>query len=169
LGNYAFVYDGVVFHGHGGDGDGYLAHFAYSRDAGQGYFVVINAFNHAALRAMRESIQDYIVREIQRPIARQQIKLTSEQLAALSGDYRAVTRRFEWTDADDVENDRLRVFTRNGQLFTRFNDGRARILVPVTPTLFRRADEPVATIAFVEHSGERYVQGDFGNYVLVRD
>ncbi|GAG07127.1 unnamed protein product, partial [marine sediment metagenome] len=34
---------------HGGDADGYLAHFAYSHESGRGYFVVINAFNHRIL------------------------------------------------------------------------------------------------------------------------
>ena len=44
LGNYQWFRDGYLFHGHGGDGDGYLAHYGYNRDKNLAYFVVINAF-----------------------------------------------------------------------------------------------------------------------------
>ena len=57
LGNYAWLADGFLFHGHGGDADGYLSRFAYSHELGKGYFLVINAFNGAALRAMRRLVE----------------------------------------------------------------------------------------------------------------
>ncbi|MDZ7768792.1 MAG: hypothetical protein U5K38_06830 [Woeseiaceae bacterium] len=35
----SFLHDGHVFHGHGGDADGYLSRFAYQKQAGLAYFV----------------------------------------------------------------------------------------------------------------------------------
>ena len=57
LGIYSWFSNVVLFHGHGDDGDGYLAHFGYSPRTARGYFVVINAFTHVPLRKMRKAIE----------------------------------------------------------------------------------------------------------------
>ena len=44
LGNYHSIHAGFVFHGHGGDADGYLSNYGYNLDTGLVYFIVINAF-----------------------------------------------------------------------------------------------------------------------------
>ena len=46
LGNYQWLSNGVLFYGHGGDADGYLARYGYTRELNQGYFLVINAYNN---------------------------------------------------------------------------------------------------------------------------
>jgi len=60
LGVYAHYRRGLLFHGHGGDGDGYHSYFAYNRDAGLGYFVVINVDRRGALRRMTALIETWI-------------------------------------------------------------------------------------------------------------
>ena len=102
------------------------------------------------------------------PQPRQRAETSAAQLARLAGEYRAVTWRFSWTPATWVENDRLKVTLREGKIYTEFSGGRPRELIPVTGTHFRRADEPIATSAFIEHDGNMYLQGDFGNYQRVR-
>jgi CubicO group peptidase (beta-lactamase class C family) len=164
LGNYAYVHKGLVFHGHGGDADGYLSHYGYNRDTGLGYFLVINAFKKQALRAMRRSVQDYIVAGAHPPKPPPRASVAADRLAALTGRYRAVTWRFPWTDAERIEEDEVRVGLRDGTLYLEPRDARAEALVPVTPRHFRQADEPVATLAFIEHEGGLYLQGDLGNY-----
>ncbi len=50
LGNYQSMRNGWVFHGHGGDADGYLARIGYNRELGLAYFAVINTFKSKALK-----------------------------------------------------------------------------------------------------------------------
>lgn len=61
LGNYAWLRDGVLFHGRGGDAGGHLSRFGYSHELGRGYFLVINAFNGAALRAMQAIVERALI------------------------------------------------------------------------------------------------------------
>jgi len=156
------LHNGFRWYGHGGDGDGYLSHFAYNRQANAGYFLVINAFKHGALRAMKQSVQDYLTQGLSppRPPA---ADVAIELLRPLTGTYVAVTRRFAWLDPLGMEQDRLRVVLEDGSLYTRRSGGR-RLLIPVSARLFRREGQPLATIAFAAHQGELYLQADFGNY-----
>lgn len=161
FGNYQWYRDGVLFHGHGGDGDGYLAHFGYTRDTGLGYFVVINAFKHAALRDARAVLEKFIVARAQRNSSATIKVLSHAQLARLSGDYEAATARFTRPGQTPAT---LRVSLRGDRLYTVFPERRARELVPVNEWLFRRADQPAASIAFIEVGDELYLQGDLGNF-----
>ncbi len=97
LGNYPWLRDGVLFHGHGGDADGYLARFAYSHELGRGYFLVINAFNGRALGAMRRIIENELIGDHQARPAPPTVSLDPETYNWLEGRYRAQTRRFGWS------------------------------------------------------------------------
>ena len=163
LGNYQFLRDGILFHGHGGDGDGYLAHYAYNRDTGRGYFVVINAFKHDALRAIRAPIEKYIIQKLERPKS-PRVTLSEQSLRRYTGTYREVTWRFPWHDKKDV----IHILFEQDSLYLRFQSGKRRVLIPVNEHHFRFQDETLATMAFVEgDAGELYLQGDVGNFVRV--
>jgi hypothetical protein len=157
------LHKGFRWYGHGGDGDGYLSHFAYNREANGGYFLVINAFKHAALRAMKETVQDHLTQGLSspRPPASD---VAVELLRPLTGTYVAVTRRFAWLDPVRMQQDRLRVVVEDGGLYTRRSDGGRRLLIPVSAQLFRREGQSLATIAFAAQEGELYLQAGFGNY-----
>jgi len=163
LGNYQSVHDGFLFHGHGGDGDGYLAHYAYNRDTNLGYFVVMNAFNQDAIDAIRNRIESFIVAGHQ-PTPTKTVLVPAITLKELTGTYQAVTHRFHWDQPERVARDRIEVLLIGDTLYTRTPGGKRRQLIPVTARLFRRSGDPVATIAFIENDGDLYLQGDFGNY-----
>ena len=153
---------GFVWYGHGGDGDGYLSRFDYSRDADAGYFLTINAFNNEALRVMQERVQDYLIHDLtvaQPPRA----NIDMDTLRPLTGTYVAITRRFPWQTQAQLDTDRVKVVLEDGALFTRTTNGR-RLLIPVDTHRFRRESQPVATIAIIEHDDKLYLQADFGNY-----
>ncbi|TQV84691.1 beta-lactamase family protein [Exilibacterium tricleocarpae] len=160
LGVYQWLHNGFRFHGHGGDGDGYLAHFGYNRDSGLGYFVVVTVFNHRPLREIRTKIEDHIVRNLPAPV--KPIAADSAvPLKRYEGSYHPVTYRFgERPERDE----KLKVFLRDGKLHTRINKRRSRPLIAVNGGHFRRPGDTVATMAFVEAQGEMYLQADFGNY-----
>ncbi len=153
---------GFLWYGHGGDGDGYLSHFGYNRQAQVGYFVTINAFKHDALRAMKTRVQDELMRGQTAPQA-PVTPIGPETLAALTGTYVAVTRRFQWQGPATLDDDRLQLVLEDGALYTRSTNGR-RQLIPAGAGLFRREGEPLATIAIAEQDGDLYLQADFGNY-----
>ena len=158
-GNYQWVHDGFVFHGHGGDADGYLSRFAYNRDAGLGYFLVINAFKGSTLRRLRDEIEDFIVYGL-KPRFQAGVPQPSEQLRQLTGRYQTATRRFA-----GKADQHLEISYEQNRLYMRRN-GRRQHLIPLSAWHFRRVFEPVATTAFIHgFDGRLYLQGPFGNYV----
>lgn len=161
LGNYHYVHDGRILHGHGGDADGFLAHFAYSNETKRGFLLVINAFKKNALRAMRKPIEDYVVAGT--PATEPpEVTLSADLLNDYAGVYLPATQRFGWLPADK----KCLVISHNGErLYTRFGERSPRALIAVTDTHFRRPGQPVATAAFVyDEEGVLYLQGDMGNY-----
>jgi len=163
LGNYQHVHKGFLFHGHGGDGDGYLAHYAYNRYTNLGYFVVINAFKHDALNTIRDKIEDYIIADSKPPGAKT-VSVPIADLKELTGTYQAVTYRFPGMSKAQVKRDQVRVILIDDILYSRTSEGKRTQLIPVTAKLFRRVNDPVATIAFISYGNEMYLQGETGNY-----
>jgi CubicO group peptidase (beta-lactamase class C family) len=152
---------GVLFFGHGGDGDGYLTHFGYNRESGLGYFVVINAFKHDALRAIRAEIERFIVRNLPRAPPAPVARLPTETLQRYLGDYELAAWRFPWTTADQAKQAGMRVVLIDGLLYTQWANGQRSALVPVNEHHFRREDEPAATCAFVlDEDGTLYFEED---------
>jgi hypothetical protein len=156
------LHQGFIWYGHGGDGDGYLSRFAYNRAADAGYFLTINAFKHAALQAMRDRVQAYLIQGLVAPQATP-AGVDPATLEGLTGTYVAVTRRFDWEDPASLDMDRVQVVLEDGALYTRSANGQ-RLLIPVDAQRFRRAWEPVATVVIAEQDGAVYLQGEFGNY-----
>jgi CubicO group peptidase (beta-lactamase class C family) len=154
--------NGFRWYGHGGDGDGYLSYFGYNREADAGFFLTINAFKHDALDAMQTRVQEHLTRGLAapRPTASH---IAPDTLGQLTGTYVAVTRRFDWQDPAELEQDRLQVVLEHGALYTLSATGR-RPLIPVGEQLFRREEQPLATIAIAAQDGELYLQAEFGNY-----
>ncbi|MBI2992708.1 MAG: serine hydrolase [Gammaproteobacteria bacterium] len=161
LGNYTWLRRGVLFHGHGGDGDGFLARLGYSREQAMGYIVVINVFRSADLNRIRHLIEDFIAAESSaRPPP--PYSIAPERLDALAGSYEPVTWRFDGESAASrrgllIEVDGAELKTRRG--------GAIRRLIPVNDNHFRYARDSVSTSAFIDYEGRLYFQDENGNYV----
>ena len=153
---------GHTIYGHGGDADGYLAQFRYSRESGRGYFVVITAFNNEAIEAMQEPLDDWLVEGLPQDEAPPAVTLSAAKLRALAGDYQPATSRF-----GGDRSERLRVRVKDGQLSTA-EPGEAPTALFVVDTKsekFRRPWETVATTIFVhETDGSVILQGALGNW-----
>lgn len=163
LGVYSWLVHGQRFFGHGGDGDGYLAHFGYCRSANRAYFIVINAFKHAPLRNMREAIEAFIVRDQIKPAA-PPAGITD---ARIKGRYIAATSRFG--RAQDESPNTLEVFAQDGQWYTRQAGAKPQALLAVTPGQYRRQHDSVATIAIVPDArGRLTFHGERQSFVQTR-
>jgi CubicO group peptidase (beta-lactamase class C family) len=163
LGVYTSLHKKYVLFGHGGDADGYLAQFSYSRDSGKGYFVVINAFNHAPLNAMEDKLNDFLVAGLPEPLMPDIPDVDPEILERYVGKYRPASVRFP---RDGWQDKSLQVKLDGDRLLTRENGRRWRRLVPVNEQQFRRGNEPVATAAFIAAGdGSMVLQGRMGNWI----
>lgn len=164
LGNYTWLRHGHLFHGHGGDGDGYLARYGYNREANKAYFVVINVFRHRDITAMRHLLEDYIVQSLE-PVEKPAVNSTPEQRRRFAGRYRQVTQRFRFESVEyiKIHDDGESLYLDRGA------DNRRR-LVPVNRNHFRFEEESTATMAFVTgESDDLFLQGGFGNYKKTND
>ncbi len=158
LGNYAWTRSGHVLRGHGGDADGYLAHFGYNTQSKRGYFIVINAFQGATLRQMRQLVESWVVEPLSKPA--QPVSSLDPKAQQWVGRYQTVTSRFgSGVSSATVTADADGLWLQRGQ--------RRQRLLAVAPGLYRRRHEPLATIAFAEHAGERYLQTSNHNYRLL--
>jgi len=166
LGIYQWYRDGVRFFGHGGDGDGYLAHFAYEPQSGLGYFVAINAFRPAALRAIRRPIERALAAQARRAPAAPTPVLTAAELDACTGRYELAAWRFPWMREEERAAQAIEIVREGDRLFTVSHTGERNALIPVSAQHFRREDEPDATSAFVTDEGRLYFQED-ESYVRV--
>jgi CubicO group peptidase (beta-lactamase class C family) len=163
LGVYTSLHKKHVLFGHGGDADGYLAQFSYSRDSGKGYFVVINAFNHAPLNELKSLLNDYLVADLPKPVMPAIAQIDLEVLSRYTGQYRPASTRFP---RDGWQDRALQVKLDGDRLLTRENGGRWRRLVPVNGQHFRRSNESVATAAFIVlEDGKTVLQGRMGNWI----
>ena len=166
LGNDQSLHRGFVLHGQDGAAGGHLSRYAYSHALGLGYLVVINGRQPAALAELRLRIEDYLVEgktALQPAVA----DVDNAQLQRLSGRYRALTWRFPAAESE-LQRDHIEVSLSDGGLLLRTAQGEQHPLLPVSARLFRRADQPLATSAFVEYGDDVYLLGEFGNYLRVR-
>jgi CubicO group peptidase (beta-lactamase class C family) len=157
LGLYQYSRGSVPLIGHGGDADGYLAHIGFSPSSKKGYIVVINAFNHKAMRRIRQLIEESLLTRDMRRGPPPVYAMSRSEVNDVLGQYTEATYRFR-------SQGPLEIFEKEDLLFTRLGS-RISQLIPVSSIHFRRKNEPVATIAVIREIGMTYFQSDDGNYV----
>jgi len=163
FGNYQWQTNGYSFFGHGGDADGYLSRFGYNKETGLAYFVMINAFQHRALKQIRNLIENEILKDLPKPDYPLRIKLSDQTLAKYTGKYIQVTSRFK--KPSDSHSLAFEIINLNGELIIQHLNGFKQSIFAVNKAHFRYEDESVATIAFIDHAGKTYFQSDIGNFV----
>jgi CubicO group peptidase (beta-lactamase class C family) len=163
LGVYTSTHNGHLLYGHGGDADGYLAHFKYSRESGKAYLLVINAFNHAPLKDMQKHLDNYLVTGLSKPEFPPAPDLDEALLSCYTGTYRLASVRFP---KPGWEKKTMTVRLQDDQLQTSQKTGFWKQLIAVNEKHFRRRNEPVATAAFIPlEDGRMVLQLSNGNYI----
>lgn len=141
LGNYQWIRNGVLFHGHGGDADGYLSRLAYTRTNNRGYFLVITAFQRKTLRTMERRIENFLIEGIDAAPEPPIVKLDEKEIARRVGVYAQTTWRFPGSSRTT-----MRIFAEDGELYTELAGQKAKPLLALGDTFFRRSYENQATI-----------------------
>jgi CubicO group peptidase (beta-lactamase class C family) len=155
LGIRSELFRGHRIYQHGGDADGYLAHFGYNKNSKRGYFIVINAFKHHILREFKIPLNQWLIENLTTPQPPLVAKVSEQHLKTLVGSYQKKTYRFSPSQQATIE-----IKLDNNQLYKRDGDHAQWLaLIPVSKWLFRYAGEPEATLAFVQtHNGDFHMQ-----------
>ncbi|MEO0424659.1 MAG: serine hydrolase domain-containing protein [Pseudomonadota bacterium] len=96
LGNYASFYDDVEYRGHDGGIDGFISTYAYRKDAGVGFAMMINSPDGETFRAVRKLLTSYL--NTQYPsTAAAPTPTDATNLERFAGYYRPFTPRNEFT------------------------------------------------------------------------
>ncbi len=155
-GIYSRVRRGWVWHGHGGDADGYRSRYGVLRGEHVGYAVVINTDNPKALRRMEQLIESELVRGLAKPASVTTVKV--EELDGLTGTYRTLVSRFGANPSAEVGVE----VAKDSLVFLK---GQRRVMLrPMGDNRFSRPEDPLATVAFVEEQGEMYLVGELGSF-----
>lgn len=162
LGIRASVKNGHVIHGHGGDADGYLTRFSYSKESGRGFFAVITQFDHQPLRQIRSLLENWLVEGLPDITPPEAVSLAGEKRESLLGTYQRASTRFA---QPGWRNQALTVSLRNDKLGYQRQGRRWRELIPVDTGHFRHRTDPVATTALLCDRQACYLQGTMGNWV----
>lgn len=167
LGNYWWLRQGIVFHGHGGDADGYLSRMGYTRANDSGYFLVITAFQSATLRAMQAAVERYLVQGLTAENAPPVYLLNAARRQQILGLYRRASWRFP-ARREEARREALEIMVIDGQLYTQADGRERQRLLPVSDSLFRRQRDNRATV-FVgsDADGEIYFQEDSDNFAKI--
>jgi hypothetical protein len=145
LGIRSELFRGHRIYQHGGDADGYLAHFGYNKNSKRGYFIVINAFKHSILRQFKCPLNQCLIKNLATPQPPQVAQVSEQHLKALVGSYQTTTYRFFASQQPTIE-----MKLENNKLYRRTsNFDQWSELIPVSAWLFRYAGESEATIAFM--------------------
>jgi CubicO group peptidase (beta-lactamase class C family) len=148
LSNYTTLRNGFIFHGHNGGIDGFSSSYAYLPEAERGFFYSVNQPNSLAIRRINALIADFITRDITPPDPTPIVEKSESELAAFAGTYEANAPRIELIAG--VE--RLifsTVRAEEGKLVLKPLLGDEIELLPVGDSQFRRANDAIASFAFV--------------------
>ena len=155
LGIRSELFQGHRIYQHGGDADGYLAHFGYNKDSKRGYFIVINAYKHNILREFKNPLNQWLIENLATPQSPHVAKVSERHLKTLVGTYQKTTYRFS-----PSQQATIKIKFENNKLYRRTKSCDQWLeLIPVSTWLFRYAGEREATLVFMQtDNGDLHMQ-----------
>ena len=166
-GVYGWVRGGRLFHGHGGDADGYRSRYGLMLEQGRGYLLVINQDDPRTLGSMVRLVEEALIDDLPAPTSLSPVPVTGAQLDALSGDYYPANARFDPGDWQSGNRATVPV-RRSGQTLLVERSGRTIRLYPAGGGRFFRKNDPAVTAVFVrDDAGSLHLQGELGNFVRI--
>ena len=161
LGVRSSLYKGHKIFSHNGDADGYLARYAYNKEAKRAYFVVINAFDATALRAFSSYLDNWLITRLKASTASVRTDSDLPAKHSILGRYCAATQRFPWS-----KKDQLSVYIKNDRMYRSFAGAvKGRQIMQTGDDTFTYANENFEGMVFVPgYKGQDFFIGPFGSY-----
>lgn len=164
FGLYSYYRNGVLFYGHGGDADGYLARFGYSRSLGQGYFLAINIFDYDALNRVQRIIEGFLTQAVKQA-STPEARISRHMVKPLLGYYSKTTRRFPWQERPKRNQHTLQITWQQGQLYKQIGSQPRLRLRPLGKYTFADGNEPGASSVFAYYNNRWYYLCEQGNFI----
>ena len=149
LGNYTTIEDGFVYHGHNGGVEGGLTEMAYLPDHGLGYIFMINSSNGTVFDGISKLIRGYMTRDLKKPPVPAPAALKTDIVRPFLGYVEPTTPRQEILRFLTRILGVSRISLDKGKLVVGPLLGKLQTFVPVSDLLFRRENEPLATLALI--------------------
>lgn len=166
-GVYGWVHGGHLFHGHGGDADGYRSRYGLLKEEKRGYLLVLNVDNARLLTRMRRLLEDALTADLPSRSPAAQIPVTDVELDAFTGEYYPTSVRFQQDGWQSGELETVHV-RRLGELLVFERSGATTRLYPAGQGRFFRDGDPAISVVFVRDDGASlYLQGELGNFARI--
>jgi CubicO group peptidase (beta-lactamase class C family) len=165
-GMYTRIAQGLVWHTHGGDADGYRSRYAVLPEHQAGYAILINTDNPFALRKLEAILERYIIRAVQLPTLP---PFPGKPLqTSADGEYYPVGTRFDVAAWRNCKMPRLSITASKGGLtLARGQD--ITQLKHLGANQFAGDNEPAVTAVITRDAfGSVYFLGEYGNFVRLR-
>ena len=162
------IYRGHRLFGHGGDGDGYLAQFSYSKESGRGYFFVMNAFRHDIDRRFSRDLDNWLIEDLETvSYPKKHYALSEKQLKAITGEYQISTSRFIRKNRKSSAEKLIRLNNHFLQICNKTQTVCEK-LEPHSANLFYSAGDVLpSTVIIKADDGNTYMQHGNTNYRLL--
>lgn len=165
LGNSASVENGLVYHGHGGAIDGFVAAYGYLPESNRGFVVMLNSQDGDTQGQILDLIRSYQTRSLTPPKPPSVSDVPADTLAQHTGYYVSFTPRNEIVHFVERLLGIVQVDTTARGLSVNPALGPEDTLLPVDAQRFRGSSDPVATAVFAQNQNGRRVLSGNGDIV----
>ncbi len=162
LGNFTTAFKGHLFHGHSGGITGFVAHYGYQPEYQAAFAFSLNAPNGEAFQAIHDEICRFLTRDAESRYPPEH-RLAAELGSEIAGVYSPFTVRQELGRFLMPLFGYVRVTSRDGRLYASpLLGGDDTAIYAVTDSLFRGAEDPIASMSLHREDGTLLIQAASG-------
>jgi len=156
--------EGAKWYGHGGAVPGFITEYAYNLDHGLGFVVMQNSFDLSFYDDIFSIVWDYMDSLVKPSAPPQTVSLTTNQLNAYCGYYEPRNPRMKIMGFIEILTGGLSVFCENDKFYMKGFMDTKQPYIPVAGNLFRRPQDPEATVVFTINSDGRMILATRDSY-----
>jgi CubicO group peptidase (beta-lactamase class C family) len=153
LSNYGIIEKGFVYRGHNGGVEGGLTELSYLPEQGLGYVFMINSGNGGAFVNISHLIRNFITKDLKAPAPLPVVQAEPARVEPFTGFVEPQNPRVQMFYFLERILGIMRVWFGDNKLHVKPLFGAGAVYVPVSGHLFRKADDPIPTLALIGGHG----------------
>jgi CubicO group peptidase (beta-lactamase class C family) len=154
---------GLKWYGHGGLVPGFYAEYAYNRDCGLGYVILINRFGRIIYDDVTDEVEHYSVCDVD-TTSFPSAPVSENQLKGYCGYYEPRSPRMKIFEFVEILLGGTTILFENDTLYQQDFMSDKKPLIPVSLNMFRRSKEPEASRIFTKIPEGKMVYATKGSY-----